>query len=158
MKDFYDLLPGRNAAKHGFSERLFFDASNESFGDLKIDIGFKQSQPHMAQRGIDVRFTDGAVTTQLFENVLKFVRELGKHGDLQGGSASPKMMSKLTQAQFYQRIDDNAFEPQSLPLFFRRRYRRGRSRRAFFNSESPMRFDLFPLGFRADNHAARFLV
>src|SRR4029450_3120209 len=81
MKNFYDLLAGRNAAEHSFSKRSFFNTPNKSFGDLKIDISFEQSQPHMAQCGIDVRFADRAMTTQLFENVLKFVRKLGKHDD-----------------------------------------------------------------------------
>src|SRR5919204_3772838 len=79
MKNFYDLLAGRNAAKYGFSKRLFFDTCNELFGDLKIDISFEQSQPHLTQRGVDVRFADRAVSPQLFENILKFVGELGKH-------------------------------------------------------------------------------
>src|SRR4029450_8444271 len=81
MKNFYDLLAGCNAAEHSFSKRSFFNTPNESFGDLKIDISFEQSQPHMAQCGIDVRFADRAMTTQLFANVLKFVRKLGKHDD-----------------------------------------------------------------------------
>src|SRR4030095_1188558 len=88
MKNFDDLLAGRNAAEHGFAKRFFFDACNESFGDLKLDITLEQSQPHMAQRGIDVRFTDRAVSTQLLENILKFVRKLGEHdGKKLGGAA-----------------------------------------------------------------------
>jgi hypothetical protein len=46
---------------------------------LKIDVGFEQSQAYLAQRGIDVRFVDRAVSTQLFEDVLEFVSELGEH-------------------------------------------------------------------------------
>jgi hypothetical protein len=46
---------------------------------LKIDVGFEQSQAYLAQRGIDVRFADRTVPTQLFEDVLEFVRELRKH-------------------------------------------------------------------------------
>ena len=79
MENFDDLLTGRNAAKNGLSNRFLFDARNESLGDLKIDIGVKQSEAYMAQRGIDVRFANRAVSTQLFEDVLKFVRELRKH-------------------------------------------------------------------------------
>ncbi len=73
MENFDDLLTGRNAAKNSFSKRFLFDARNESLGDLKIDVGFEQSQTYLAQRGIDVRFVDRAVSTQLFEDVLKFV-------------------------------------------------------------------------------------
>jgi hypothetical protein len=79
VENFDDLLTGRNAAKNGFSKRLLFDARNESLGDLKIDVGFEQSQAYLAQRGIDVRFTDRTVPTQLFEDVLEFVRKLRKH-------------------------------------------------------------------------------
>ena len=48
MKNFYDLLTRRNAAKNAFSKRFFFNTCNEFFGDLKIDVGFKQGQPHLA--------------------------------------------------------------------------------------------------------------
>src|SRR6266513_5649643 len=80
MENFNNLLTRRNAAKNVFPERFFFDAGNEFFGDLKIDISFEQSQPHLAQCSVDVRFADRAVSTQLFEYVLQFVAELRKHG------------------------------------------------------------------------------
>ena len=41
MENFYDLLPRRDAAKHGFPERLFFYPGNEFLRDLKIDIRFQ---------------------------------------------------------------------------------------------------------------------
>src|SRR5436190_4111732 len=70
MENFHDLLPGRDAAKDRFPERLFPHAANEVLRDLKIDVSLEQSQANLAQRGVDVRFADRAVATQLFENVL----------------------------------------------------------------------------------------
>src|SRR5712692_1482141 len=54
IKNLNDLLTGRDAAQNGFAERFFFDARDEFFRNLKIDIGFEQSEPNLAQRGIDV--------------------------------------------------------------------------------------------------------
>src|SRR6266576_2242805 len=51
MKNFYDLLTWPDAAKNSFPERLFFDLRDESFGDLKIYICFKQRQTHLSQGG-----------------------------------------------------------------------------------------------------------
>jgi hypothetical protein len=79
VKDFYDLLTGRNAAKHSFAERFLFYAANEFSGDLKIDVGFKQCQAHVAQCSVDVRLADNAVPTEFFENLLKLIAELWKH-------------------------------------------------------------------------------
>ena len=47
-------------------------------GDLKIDIGFEQRQANLAQRGVDVRLVDHAMSTKLFEDVLKFVARVVK--------------------------------------------------------------------------------
>ena len=63
MENFYDLLTRRNAAKNGFAKRFLFNAANEFFGDLKVDVGFEQSETHLPQRGIDIRLADRAVTT-----------------------------------------------------------------------------------------------
>ena len=79
MKNFYDLLTRRNAAKYTFAKRLFFYASNEFSGDLKINIRFEQRHPNLAQRSVDVRFADNAVSTEVFENLLKLVAKLRKH-------------------------------------------------------------------------------
>jgi hypothetical protein len=79
MENFDDLLPRRNAAKNGFSKGFLFDAPNEFLGDLKIDVCLEQSEAYLAQRGIDVRFVDRAVSTKVFEDVLELVRELRKH-------------------------------------------------------------------------------
>jgi hypothetical protein len=79
VENFDDLLSRRNAAKNGFSKGFLFDPRNEFLGYLKIDDGFEQSQAYLAQRGIAVRFVYRAVSTQVFEDVLEFVRELRKH-------------------------------------------------------------------------------
>jgi hypothetical protein len=54
MNNFYDLLTGRNAAKHSFTERFLFYAGNEFPGDLKINIRFKERHAYLPQRGVDV--------------------------------------------------------------------------------------------------------
>ena len=54
MKNFYNLLTGRNAAKHSFTERFLFYAGNEFSGDLKINIRFKQRHAHLPQGDVDV--------------------------------------------------------------------------------------------------------
>ena len=79
MKNFYDLLTWSDTAQHGFAEGLLFDAGNEFFRDLKIDIGLEQCQSDVPQRIVDVRFADRAVTAQVLENVLEFIAELRKH-------------------------------------------------------------------------------
>ncbi len=55
VKNFYDLLTRRNAAKYTFAKRFLFYASNEFSGDLKINIRFEQRHPNLAQRSVDVR-------------------------------------------------------------------------------------------------------
>ena len=79
MEYFDDLLSGRDTAQDGLAQRLFFDSSDESFRDLKINIGFEQCQADLAQRVIDVRFANCAMTPQVLEDLLQFVAELGKH-------------------------------------------------------------------------------
>jgi hypothetical protein len=79
VENFYDLLTGRNAAKHTFAKRVLLYAGNEFSGDLKINIRFEQRHPNLAQRSVDVRLADNAVSTEVFENLLKFVAKLRKH-------------------------------------------------------------------------------
>src|SRR5262252_2596541 len=93
MENLNDLLAGCDAAKNSFSKRLLFNAGDEFFGDLKIDIGFEQSQSHLSQRGVDVRFADRAVSTQVSEDILKFVGELRKHNQIKG----PKYATLVAQ-------------------------------------------------------------
>lgn len=142
MENFYDLLTRCNAAKNGFSKRFLFNACNEFFGDLKIDVGFEQSQAHLPQGCVDVRFADRAVSTQLFEDVLKFVRELGEHAD-----------KKLNVAAHNLRMADafcamaSAHPRDRARLFFRGRYGRSRPCRTFFDSESQCASTFFPWDF-----------
>src|SRR5438552_18456321 len=88
MKNFYDLLTRRNAAKHSFAERFLFYAGNEFSGDLKIDVGFKQCHANVAQCSVDVRFADNPVPTEFFENLLKLVAKLW-NSDVIKGRTSP---------------------------------------------------------------------
>src|SRR5438309_3166219 len=80
MKNFYNLLAGRNAAKYSFAERFLLYAGNEFSGDLKINVRFKQRHANLTQCSVDVRLADNAVSTEIFENLLKFVVKLRKHG------------------------------------------------------------------------------
>src|SRR5436190_2479185 len=79
MEDFDDLLTWCDAAKDCFPECLFLHTGDEFLGDLKIDISLQECEANLAQRGVDVRFADRAVATQLFENVLELIAELRKH-------------------------------------------------------------------------------
>ena len=79
MKNFYDLLTWRNAAKYSFSERFLFYPGNEFSSDLKINIRFKQRHANLTQCSVDIRLADNAVSTEVFENLLKFVAKLRKH-------------------------------------------------------------------------------
>src|SRR6266581_2046374 len=79
MKNFYDLLTWRDAAKNSFPERLFFYPPDEFSGDLKIYISFEEREAHLTQRSVHVGFADNAVPTQILENFLKLVAELWKH-------------------------------------------------------------------------------
>src|SRR3954447_11159621 len=79
VENFYDLLTRRNTANNRFTERFLFYASNEFSGDLKINIRFKQRHANLTQCSVDVRLADNAVSTEVFENLLKSIAKLGKH-------------------------------------------------------------------------------
>ncbi len=76
MKNLNDLLARGDTAKHCFAERFLFDARDEIFCDLKIDIGFEQGEPNLPQRIVDVRFGNGAMAAQIFEDFLQLIAEL----------------------------------------------------------------------------------
>ncbi len=73
MKNFHDLLAGRNAAQHFLAQRFFFYARDKILRDLEIDVGFEQREPDLSQRIVDVCFADRAMAAQIFEDVLKLV-------------------------------------------------------------------------------------
>ena len=79
VKNFHDLLTRRNAAKYTFAKRFLFYASNEFSGDLKVNICLKQRHANLTQCSVDVRLADNAVSTEVFENLLKSIAKLGKH-------------------------------------------------------------------------------
>src|SRR4029077_9379893 len=144
VENFYDLLPGRNAANNCFTQRFLLDAGNKFSGDLKIDIRFEQRQAHLTKSSIDVRLADNAMSPELFENLLKLVAKLWKH-DL------------ITRSRGRDR--QHARRVRSPELFFccwRRRC--SPSGRAFFNPEGPMRLDFLACGFHTDKYTARFLA
>ena len=74
VKDFNDLLPGRDAPQHLLSERPTFNPRDEILGNLKVNVGFEQRQSYLAQCIIDVALRDRAMTPEVFENILKFIR------------------------------------------------------------------------------------
>ena len=86
MKNFYDLLTGRDAAENSFAERFFFYPRDEFSGDLKIYISFEEREAHLTQRSVHVGFADNAVPTQVLENFLKLVAKLWKHGVVSAAS------------------------------------------------------------------------
>jgi hypothetical protein len=45
-----------------------------------VDIGIEQSESNLAEGVRDIRFADLALATEVFENILKFIRESAKHG------------------------------------------------------------------------------
>src|SRR4029453_7972852 len=130
VENFYDLLPGCDAAKHGFPQRLFLYLGNEFLCDLKIDIRFQQREAHLTQRGVDIRFANRAVAAQLFENLLQLVAELWKHRIRRVASKNgrfPKLPTavKETAAPLRYRFISSvlaplAFPPLPRPLRFRK--------------------------------------
>src|SRR4029077_12146197 len=144
VENFYDLLPGRNAANNCFTQRFLLDAGNKFSGDLKIDIRFEQRQAHLTKSSIDVRLADNAMSPELFENLLKLVAKLWKHNLIMRSRGRDRQHARW------------ACSPE---LFFCRWRRRCcPSGRAFFDSKSPVRLDLLTRRFRADKYAARFLA
>ena len=71
MDDFDDLLAGLDALDDFLAERFGFDAFDKIAGDLEIDVGFQQRQPHLAQGIADIGLGDFAQTAQIFDCVLK---------------------------------------------------------------------------------------
>ena len=70
MKDFDDLLAGRDAAQNFRPERLLLDPCDEILGDLEMDVRLQQRQPDLAHGVVDVPLADCAVPAQVFEDVL----------------------------------------------------------------------------------------
>ena len=87
VKNVNDLLTGRDAAQNGFVERFVSDARDEFFRHVKIDVGFKQREPNLPQRGVDVRLTDFAVAAEIFEDLLQLLAELRKQNYFFGVTA-----------------------------------------------------------------------
>ena len=79
VKNFYDLLAGRHAAENGFAEGLLLDLGYEILRDLEVDIGIEQRESNLAEGVRDIRFADLALAAEVFENILKFIRESTKH-------------------------------------------------------------------------------
>jgi hypothetical protein len=44
-----------------------------------MHVGFEQGEAHFAQGGIDIRLADAPVPAEVFEDILEFVGEAGKH-------------------------------------------------------------------------------
>jgi hypothetical protein len=75
VKNFYDLLPGSDAAQNLFAQSFCFDARDEILCDLKIDVGLEQREPHLAQRAVNIGFADLSMAAQIFENILQLIAE-----------------------------------------------------------------------------------
>ena len=80
MENFHDLLAGTDAAQNGLAQGLLFDSYYKILRHLEVDICIQQGESNFAEGVCDIRLTDLALTTEIFENVLKFIGESGKHG------------------------------------------------------------------------------
>ena len=96
VENLNDLLAWRDAAQNGFAERFVFDARDESLRDFKIDIGFEQREADLSQRGVDIRFADFSVATEIFEDLLQLVTELRKQI-----ISSPKVMDSRPERHLH---------------------------------------------------------
>ena len=76
IKDFYDLLPWGNRTQDFLTQRLTLYLGDEVFGDLKMYVGFQQSQANLPQSVVNVCLRDGAMTPKVLEDVLELIREL----------------------------------------------------------------------------------
>ena len=79
MKNLYDLLTGRDASQNFLAERFASHAGNKIFGHLEMHVGFQKSHSELTQRVSDILLRDSPVAAEVFEDVLKFIREPGKH-------------------------------------------------------------------------------
>jgi hypothetical protein len=80
VENFYDLLAGSHAAENSFAEGLLLDLGYEILRNLEVDIGIEQGESNLAEGVRDIRFADLALAAEVFENILKFIRESAKHG------------------------------------------------------------------------------
>ena len=80
VEDFYNLLAGGHAAENGFAKGLLLDLGYEILRNLEVDIGIEQGEPNLSERVRDIRFADLTLAAEVFENILKFIRESTKHG------------------------------------------------------------------------------
>ena len=150
MENLNDLLTRGNAAQNFFAQGFFFDARDETFRDLKINVGFKQSESDLAQRTVDVGFANRAMAAQVLENVLQLVAELRKHIELGGSSAPAPNINLALSAHYFWHRGRHGATPDPRSSFLRRWRRRcGGCRRSLFDPEGPMGLDFFASGFGA---------
>jgi hypothetical protein len=79
VEDFDDLLPGSDTPQHLLAQSFVFDPSNELLGDSEVNVSLEQGHANFAESVGYVLFADAAVPTEIFEDLLKFVRKTGKH-------------------------------------------------------------------------------
>jgi len=80
VKNFYDLLAWSDAAEDGLTECSLFDFRYEILCDLKVNICVQKRETNLTKGICNIRFTDLALPAEVFENVLKFIRESAKPG------------------------------------------------------------------------------
>ncbi len=73
MHNLDDLLSRGDAVENLLSERPLLRLLNEILGDLVVDVGFQQRQPHLAQRIGNVLLRQLAVPAQVLEHRLQFL-------------------------------------------------------------------------------------
>jgi len=69
-----NLLTGSQALLNCFAQRAFFDIGNKIFNDFKVDVGFKQSHSHFAQRSFKIVFCYFAAAAEHFYRILQSFR------------------------------------------------------------------------------------
>ena len=80
VENFDDLLAWGHAAEHVRAERFLLHPGDEGLRHLKMHVRLQERQAHLPHGVGDVAFADGPVATQVLEDVLELVAELGKHG------------------------------------------------------------------------------
>ena len=67
-----DLLARRKCGRYLLADGLFLNVIDELLDDLKVDVGFEQRQPNLAQRLLHVLFIEDSLTTQGLKRALEF--------------------------------------------------------------------------------------
>jgi hypothetical protein len=79
VDDADDLLRGREGIEDFLPHGPRFDAFDELFDDLEIDVGFEQRHANFAQRRFHVFGRQASFAAQVLEDALQFVGQIIEH-------------------------------------------------------------------------------